>query len=84
MTGPGVDVAARLAAWSSAVDAGALPPDVSAGAIRCILDATGVGLAALDRPVVVATRRLADAPGDCTLIGRRERVSAVGAAMVNA
>ena len=84
MTGMAGDIAARLAAWSSAVDPRALPADVSAAAIRCILDATGVGLAAADRPVVAATRRLADAPGNCTLIGRRERVSATGAAMVNA
>jgi 2-methylcitrate dehydratase PrpD len=84
MTGPGVDIAARLATWSSTIDARALPADVSAAAVRCILDATGVGLAAVDRPVVVTARRLADAPGTCTLIGRRERASATGAALANA
>lgn len=84
MTAPSVDIAARIATWSSTVEVCALPADVSAAALRCILDATGVGLAAVDRPVVATARRLADAPGTCTLIGRRERASAAGAAMVNA
>jgi len=84
VTGQGADIAARLACWTSTVDAGALPGGVSAAAIRCILDATGVALAAIDRPVVAAARRLADAPGSCTLIGRPDRVAATAAAMVNA
>jgi 2-methylcitrate dehydratase PrpD len=84
MTGQGVDIAGRLANWSSRIDASALPADVSTAAVRCLLDATGVGLAAVDRPVVVAARHLADAPGTCTLIGRRECASATGAALANA
>lgn len=83
MRPPG-DVAAQLADWASAYGTGGLPDAVAAAAIRCIVDASGVGLAAVDRPVVAAVRQLASTPGPCTLLGRQERLSPAAAALANA
>jgi 2-methylcitrate dehydratase PrpD len=86
MTGA-ADFAGRLGAWAASLDAVGLPAGVAAAATRCIVDATGVGLAARGRAVVEAAldvARRSAAAGPCTLIGRPEALSAVGAAQVNA
>lgn len=81
------EVAGRLADWAVSVRAEVLPDAARAAAVRCLVDATGVALAALDRPVVLAAQRLAAAqaaPGACSLIGRQQTLGGPGAAQANA
>lgn len=87
MSAGGGDIAARLGAWAAGLETRSLPADAVAAGIRSIVDATGVGLAARERPVVRTALRLAResaAAGDCALLGRRETLSPAGAAQVNA
>ena len=79
-------LAERIAAWSSSVDLDTVPGEVIHAAKRCIVDVVGVSLAASTQPL---TRRVLDhargvyAPGKAGVLGFPDRLSSVGAALVN-
>jgi 2-methylcitrate dehydratase PrpD len=79
-------LAERIAAWSSSVDIGAVPGQVIHAAKRCIVDVVGVSLAAtaypLPRRVLDHARRIY-ASGSAGALGFADRLSPVGAALVN-
>lgn len=78
--------AERIAAWSSGLDLGAVPADVVHAAKRCIVDVVGVALAAAEHPVtqrVLDHARQAYAKGAAGTLGFPDRLSPVGAALVN-
>lgn len=83
---PTVSLAERIAAWSSSVDIAAVPGEVIHAAKRCIVDVAGVSLAAtacsLPRHIIDYARRTY-APGMATTLGFADRLSPVGAALVN-
>src|SRR5208282_3949855 len=83
---PTASLAERIAAWSSSVDIGAVPGEVIHAAKRCIVDVVGVSLAAtaysLPRHVIEHARRIY-APGTASTLGFPDRLSPVGAALVN-
>ena len=79
-------IAERIAAWSSAVDIGAVPGEVIHAARRCIVDVVGVSLAATAQPLsrrVLEYARRVYAPGAAGALGFPDRLSPVGAALVN-
>ncbi|MCC6197537.1 MAG: MmgE/PrpD family protein [Burkholderiales bacterium] len=79
-------LAERIGAWSSAVDLGAVPSEAVAAAKRCIVDVVGVSLAATAHPLprrVLEHARRVYAPGDSGVLGFADRLSSVGAALVN-
>ena len=79
-------LAERIAAWSSALDLGAVPVEVIDAAKRCIVDVVGVSLAAAPRPLmrcVLEHTRQVYAPGAAGALGFPDRFSPVGAALVN-
>lgn len=79
-------VAERIAGWSAAIDLRAVPPEVVRAAQRCIIDVVGVMLAAsvfaLPRRVLGYARRGSGA-GRGVVVGFPDRLSPVGAALVN-
>ncbi|HYB43810.1 MAG TPA: MmgE/PrpD family protein, partial [Candidatus Methylomirabilis sp.] len=78
--------AESLAAWSSALDPGALPAPAVHAAKRCVLDAIGVGLAGASTPWVervLAVARAQEPPPRVRIIGWPDRLSAALAALVN-
>jgi 2-methylcitrate dehydratase PrpD len=79
-------LAERLSSWSSALDLDAVPGEVVDVAKRCIIDLLGVTIAAvpqrLPRRVLDYARRV-HASGKATVLGHGERLSPVGAALVN-
>jgi 2-methylcitrate dehydratase PrpD len=79
-------LAARFAAWTSAVEFERLPESVVAAAKRCIVDTVGVSLAAHGHPLVSRVRdyaRQTYARGRSTVLGTGECFAAPGAALVN-
>lgn len=79
-------LAERIAAWSSSVDIGAVPGEVIHAARRCIVDVVGVSLAATAHPLprrVLDHARRIYAPGAAGALGFPDRLSPVGAALVN-
>lgn len=79
-------LAGRAAAWSSALRLAEVPAQVVDAARTCILDLVGVSLAGAQDPLCarVAAHAMANhAPGAAALLGRPERLSPVGAALVN-
>ncbi|HEX2825681.1 MAG TPA: MmgE/PrpD family protein [Burkholderiales bacterium] len=76
-------IAERLATWSSGVSLERLPGEVVASAKRCIVDASGVGIAGANYPVARAVRKLvreAGATGAASLWGTDEQALAPEAA----
>ena len=76
----------RIAAWSSSVRLNAVPPDVIHAAKRCIVDVVGVSLAATACPLprhVLLHARQVYAAGAASVLGFPDRLSPVGAALVN-
>jgi 2-methylcitrate dehydratase PrpD len=83
---PATTLAERIAAWSSAVDIGAVPREAIRAAKRCIVDVVGVSLAATTQPLVrhiLEHARRVYAPGASSVLGFADRLSPVGAALVN-
>jgi 2-methylcitrate dehydratase PrpD len=79
-------LAGRAAAWSSALRLAEVPVQVVDTARTCILDLVGVSLAGARDPLcarVAAYATFNHAPGTPALLGRPERLSPVGAALVN-
>ena len=79
-------LAEQIAAWSSALDLGAMPGEVIHAAKRCIVDVVGVSLAAAPRPLmqrIVEHARGVYAPGAAGALGYPDRFSPAGAALVN-
>jgi 2-methylcitrate dehydratase PrpD len=69
------------ARWLSLDD---LEPRAHTAARHCLLDWFGVALAGAQEPITEALARVVgDAPGPVPLVGRRERVGGLGAALVN-
>jgi 2-methylcitrate dehydratase PrpD len=80
------DLTAQLARRVTATRLADLPPDVVAIAKQCILDCLGVALRGAAEPVaelVCAVLGCGDAGDGTTVIGRRERLSRLDAAVVN-
>lgn len=83
---PDATLAERIAAWGASLNLDAVPNDVIRVAKRCIVDLVGVTLAAAPRPEI---RRILDyarrayAPGAAGALGFQDRLSPVGAALVN-
>lgn len=77
----------RLASWGGTLDLDEVPAEARDVAKRCIVDLVGVAIAGAALP---QSRRLAgyarqfSAPGPATLFDFSDRLSAVGAALVNA
>jgi 2-methylcitrate dehydratase PrpD len=83
---PIATLAERIAAWSSSVDICAVPGEVVGAAKRCIVDVVGVSLAATAHPLqrrVLEHARRVYAQGDSGVLGLTDRLSPVGAALVN-
>lgn len=79
-------LAGRAAAWSSALRLADVPAPVVEAARNCILDLVGVSLAGARDPLsarVAAYAIASHAAGAAALMGRPERLSPVGAALVN-
>lgn len=79
-------LAERVAIWSSSVDLGAVPGEVIHAAKRCIVDVVGVSLAATAHPLprrVLDHARRVYASGAAGALGFPDRLSPVGAALVN-
>lgn len=79
-------LAGPVAAWSSALRLSDVPVTVVDAARNCVLDLVGVSLAGARDPLcarVTAYATASHAPGAATLLGRPERLSPVGAALVN-
>jgi 2-methylcitrate dehydratase PrpD len=79
-------LAERIAGWSSGLDLGAVPVEVVHAAKRCIIDIVGVALAAAGHPVtqrVLSHARQTYGPGTAGALGLPDRLSPVGAALVN-
>ena len=79
-------IADALAAWSVGVSLADLPAPVVHEAKRCLVDTIGVALAGTQHETARRTRELARAefaPGSCSLLGDRARISAPGAALAN-
>lgn len=79
-------LAERIAAWSSALDLGAVPVEVIHAAKRCIVDVVGVSLAAAPHPLmrrIVEHARGVYAPGAAGALGFPDRFSPAGAALLN-
>lgn len=79
-------LAGRAAAWASALRLVDVPASVVDTARACILDLAGVSLAGARDPLCARLAAYATAnhaPGAAALLGRPERLSPVGAALVN-
>lgn len=79
-------IAERLAERINAFDASHLTPKARDRALIGIIDTVAVTLAGSRAPCVTTLRSVpgvADAPGDCTLIGLADKVSMLDAALVN-
>ena len=86
MAGHTDTLAGRAAAWSSALRLADVPAPVVDVARDCILDLVGVSLAGAHDPLcarVAAYAMASHAAGRSSLLGRPERLSPVGAALVN-
>ena len=76
----------RIASWSHLLDLSAVPDDVNKAAKRCIVDFIGVAIAGVSCP---QSRHIYDyakqtyAPGSATILGFSDRLSPVGAALIN-
>ena len=76
----------RIASWGNGLDLDAVPDGVNKVAKRCIVDLIGVAIAGTAFP---QSRQIADyarqayAPGSATVFGSSDRLSPVGAALVN-
>jgi len=76
----------RIASWSHLLDLSDVPDDVNKAAKRCIIDFIGVAIAGVSCP---QSRHIYDyakqtyAPGFATILGFSDRLSPVGAALIN-
>ncbi len=76
----------RIAVWSSALTLEAVPGDVTHAAKRCMVDSVAVTLAANSNRLtlrILEHAKTAYGPGTATVLGFHERLSPVGAALVN-
>lgn len=79
-------LAERIAEWSSSLTLDAVPDGVTHAAKRCIVDSIGVTLAASSNQLtrrILEHAKVAYGPGTATVLGFRDRLSPVGAALVN-
>ncbi len=79
-------MAEQIAAWACALGLNAVPDDVRTAAKRCIVDLVGVAIAGAACPQssrIVDYARQTYAPGSATVFGSSDRLSPVGAALVN-
>lgn len=86
MASHGETLAGQAATWSSGLRLVDVPAPVVDAARNCILDLIGVSLAGAHDPLcerVAAHATATYAPGASALLGRPERLSPVGAALVN-
>lgn len=75
-------VSERLADWLGSLDPVAIPPATLGKARDILVDIVGLCIAARSTDYVIATKAAAE-PGDHTMIGHPERVSASSAALVD-
>lgn len=76
----------RIADWSGSLALDAVPDNVRHVAKRCIIDTVGVTLAASSTPLtgrILEYANIAYGPGKATALGFPNRLSSVGAALVN-
>ena len=79
-------VTATLAEWALARDTAQMPADVREAARRCVLDWMGVALAGSSDPLIgilIGAAQDEGGNGACSLVGHREKVSPMQAAMIN-
>lgn len=79
-------LAERISSWGSTLDLDVVPGEVVHAAKRCIIDLLGVTIAAVPHPLprrVLDYARRVYASGTATVLGHGERLSPVGAALVN-
>lgn len=79
-------VTATLAEWALARDTAQMPADVREAARRCVLDWVGVALAGSPDPLIgilIGAAQDEGGNGVCSLVGHREKVSPMQAAMIN-
>jgi 2-methylcitrate dehydratase PrpD len=79
-------LAERIAEWSSSLTLDAVPDGVTHAAKRCIVDLIAVTLAASSNQLtrrMLEHAKVAYGPGPATVLGFRDRLSPVGAALVN-
>lgn len=79
-------IACRLAEWSAGMKLADVPGEVRHAAKRCVIDTTGVALAGSRLPVaerIAGHARDQYGDGRCTVFGRDQSATAVGAALAN-